>query len=390
MADRIVIVGGGVAAQRCAFALRRLGFEGAVELVSAELEAPYDRTLLSKDLLAGDELAPCVPLSPESAYADEGISMRLGVRAVRLDAGGSRVVLSDGDALPYDRLVICSGGRPVLPPALACPGILTLRDAADLPRVHDALARARHLIVIGGGFIGGEVASAAVTRFAPVTLVEAANAPLAPVLGDEVAERVAGLHRRAGVRLECGVPVRGVQRSRAGFEVALADGRVLPADAVLVGVGMTPNVDWLADSGLELDDGIVTDAACRTSVPGVLAAGDCARWLHPRYGVHLRAEHWDTAIRHGEAAAAAALGSDEPFAPLPYFWSDQHGTKLQWVGHAPAWDEVEIEDDAEPGFVARYRSAGRLAGVLTVGRPRACAAARRELQNQTPKEVGSL
>jgi NADPH-dependent 2,4-dienoyl-CoA reductase/sulfur reductase-like enzyme len=379
-----------VAAQRCAFALRRLGFEGAVELVSAELEAPYDRTLLSKDLLAGDELAPCVPLSPESAYADEGISMRLGVRAVRLDAGGSRVVLSDGDALPYDRLVICSGGRPVLPPALACPGILTLRDAADLPRVHDALARARHLIVIGGGFIGGEVASAAVTRFAPVTLVEAANAPLAPVLGDEVAERVAGLHRRAGVRLECGVPVRGVQRSRAGFEVALADGRVLPADAVLVGVGMTPNVDWLADSGLELDDGIVTDAACRTSVPGVLAAGDCARWLHPRYGVHLRAEHWDTAIRHGEAAAAAALGSDEPFAPLPYFWSDQHGTKLQWVGHAPAWDEVEIEDDAEPGFVARYRSAGRLAGVLTVGRPRACAAARRELQNQTPKEVGSL
>jgi 3-phenylpropionate/trans-cinnamate dioxygenase ferredoxin reductase subunit len=388
--DRVIIVGGGVAAQRCAFALRRLGFEGAVELVSAEREAPYDRTLLSKDLLAGEELAPCVPLSLESGYEDEGIALRLGVRAVRLDAGGSRVVLSNGEALTYDRLVICSGGRPVLPRALDCPGVLTLRDVADLPRVHDAVARVRHLVVIGGGFIGGEVASAAVARLAPVTLVEAAAAPLARVLGDEVAERVAALHRRAGVNLICGVPVRGVERTRAGFEVALADGRVLFADAVLVGVGMTPNIDWLVDAGLELDDGIVTDAACRTSVPGVLAAGDCARWLHPRYGVHLRVEHWDTAMRHGEAAAAAALGSDEPFAPLPYFWSDQHGTKLQWVGYAPAWDEVEIEDDAEPGLVARYLSAGRLAGVLSVGRPRACAAARRELQNETSKEVGSL
>lgn len=381
MKERIVIVGGGVAAHECAFALRRLGHEGPVELVGAETEVPYDRTLLSKDQLAGEDAAACVALSERPAYADAGIDVRLGVRAVRLPAGESRVELSDGDELAFDRLVVCTGGRPVMPEALVAPGVLALREAADLPRVHDALARVRHLVIIGGGFIGGEVASAAVKRYAPVTLVEAASAPLAPVLGDDVAGRLAGMHRAAGVELVCGTPVRGVRRERDGLGVVLSDGRTLWADAVLVGVGMTPNVEWLEGSGVELDDGVVTDSACRTARPDVLAAGDCARWEHPGYGARLRVEHWDVAMRHGEAVAAAALGSEEPFAPLPYFWSDQHETKLQWVGHAPAWDRVDLSEDDEPGFVARYFDSERLAGVLTVGRPRACAAARRELQS---------
>jgi NADPH-dependent 2,4-dienoyl-CoA reductase/sulfur reductase-like enzyme len=352
-----------------------------VELVGAETEVPYDRTLLSKDQLAGEDAGACVALSERPAYADGGIDVRLGVRAVRLPAGESRVELSDGDELAFDRLVVCTGGRPVMPEALVAPGVLALRDAADLPRVHDALARVRHLVIIGGGFIGGEVASAAVKRYAPVTLVEAANAPLAPVLGDDVAGRLAEMHRAAGVELVCGTPVRGVRRERDGLGVVLSDGRTLWADAVLVGVGMTPNVEWLEGSGVELDAGVVTDSACRTARPDVLAAGDCARWEHPGYGARLRVEHWDVAMRHGEAVAAAALGSEEPFAPLPYFWSDQHETKLQWVGHAPAWDRVDLSEDDEPGFVARYFDSERLAGVLTVGRPRACAAARRELQS---------
>jgi 3-phenylpropionate/trans-cinnamate dioxygenase ferredoxin reductase subunit len=387
MADRIVIAGGGVAAQRCAFALRRLGFEGAVEVVSAEREAPYDRTLLSKDLIAAEELGDVVPLAAAEAYRDARIELRLGVRAVGLDPARRRVALSDGGETAYDRLVICTGGRPVLPPALAAPGVLTLRHAADVPALHDALARARHVVVVGGGFIGGEVASAAAAHHAPVTLVEAAGGPLAPVLGDEVAGRIAELHRAAGVEVVCDAPVRGVESDRGALRVTLAGGRRLTADAVVVGVGMTPDVDWLKGSGVEVDDGIVTGPTCETSVPDVLAAGDCARWLHAGYGEHLRVEHWDTAARHGEAAAAAALGSDEPFAPLPYFWSDQHGTKLQWVGHAPTWDEVEIEEDDDPGFVARYHRDGVLAGVLTAGRPRACAAARRELLTETPKEA---
>ena len=278
---------------------------------------PYDRTLLSKDQLAGEDAGACVALSERPAYADAGIDVRLGVRAVRLPAGESRVELSDGDELAFDRLVVCTGGRPVMPEALVAPGVLALREAADLPRVHDALARVRHLVIIGGGFIGGEVASAAVKRYAPVTLVEAASAPLAPVLGDDVAGRLAGMHRAAGVELVCGTPVRGVRRERDGLGVVLSDGRTLWADAVLVGVGMTPNVEWLEGSGVELDDGVVTDSACRTARPDVLAAGDCARWEHPGYGARLRVEHWDVAMRHGEAVAAAALGSEEPFAPAP-------------------------------------------------------------------------
>jgi NADPH-dependent 2,4-dienoyl-CoA reductase/sulfur reductase-like enzyme len=322
MGDRIVVVGGGVAAQRCAFALRRLGHEGQIEIVSAEAQPPYDRTLLSKDLLAMEALEPCVALAAEAAYAEAGIGLRLGVRATGLDPEASRLTLSGGETLAFDRLVACTGGRPVLPEALRATGVLTLRDASDLPRVHDALARVRHLVIIGGGFIGGEVASAAIRRHAPVTLVEASAAPLAPVLGDEVAGRLADLHRAAGVHLVCGTPVEDVRRERDGYRVVLADGRELWADAVLAGVGMAPEVEWLDGSGVALDDGIVTDATCRTSRPDVLAAGDCARWAHPGYGEHVRIEHWDVAMRHGEAAAAAALGSDEPFAPLPYFWSD--------------------------------------------------------------------
>ncbi len=377
--ERIVVVGGSVAAQRCAFELRALGFEGSVELVSAEREPPYDRTLLSKDMLTADEPAACVTLRSPADYADAGIAPRLGTRAVSLDTAARQVTLSDGTLLPYSRLVICTGGRAVLPPALRCPGVLTLREADDVMRVHDALARVRHLIVIGGGFIGCELASAAVARHAPVTLVEAEAAPYASVLGTQVGERIAEIHRAAGVRLECGSPVSRLDRDRDGFRVALADGRVLRADAVVAGVGMTPAVDWLRDTPLTLEDGIVTDSACRTAVPGVLAAGDCARWLHPDYGVRIRVEHWDTAARHGAAAAAGALGGDEPFAPLPFFWSDQHGSKLQWVGYAPRWDEVEIDDSEGPGFLARYRVGGKLAGVLAVDRPRELAAARREL-----------
>ena len=304
MVDRIVIVGGGVAAQRCAMALRREGFAGAVAMISAEDQAPYDRTLLSKDLLTSEELGDHVPLAASDDYVEAGIDLRLGVRAAGLEAARRRLALSDGDELSYDRLVVATGGRPVLPPALDAPGVLTLRGAADLPALRDALARARHVVVIGAGFIGGEVASAAVARHAPVTLVEAAGGPLAPVLGDEVAGRVAELHRAAGVELACDAPVRGVEQDRGALRVALANGRVLSADAVLVGVGMTPDVEWLAGSGIELDDGIVTGPACETSAPDVFAAGDCARWLHRGYGEHVRVEHWDTAARHGEAAAA--------------------------------------------------------------------------------------
>ncbi|HET6448926.1 MAG TPA: FAD-dependent oxidoreductase [Conexibacter sp.] len=384
---RIAIVGGGVAAQRCAFKLRELGFAGAIELIGQEHEAPYDRTLLSKDMLTGADRMEPVSLRPRDDYAAAGIALRLGVRAVGLRADARELVLDDGSELGFEKLVICSGGRPFVPQALRCPGVLTLRELADLARLDDALERVRHLVVVGAGFVGCELAAAAVARNAPVTLVEAAAGPLAPLFGEAVAERVAALHRTAGVRVVCGTPVLGIERTADGFSVALADRPPLRADAVVVGVGMQPNVDWLHDSPVALDDGVLTDACCRTNVPGVLAAGDCARWLNPRYGARMRVEHWDTAAHHGEAAAVNALGGDEPFAPVPFFWSDQHGAKLQWVGHAPAWDELERCDEDAAGLEVRYRTAGQLGGVLCIDRPKALVRARKELLAMELKEA---
>jgi NADPH-dependent 2,4-dienoyl-CoA reductase/sulfur reductase-like enzyme len=384
---RIVVVGGGVAAERCLHGLRERGFDGSLVMVTREHDLPYDRTLVSKDLLGADPPVREAALRPARSYDEHGIEVRAGTTATGVDVAARRLSLSDGDALEYDRLVICTGGEPVVPAALACPGVHVLREMRDAQALREALDGCGAMAIVGGGFIGGEVASAAAARGIRVTLVEALEQPLARIVGPEVGARVAELHRRNGVEVLTGVLASGIRRDGDRFEVALADGRTLDADAVLVGAGMRPATDWLAGSPIRVDDGIVTDSACRTDAPGVLAAGDCARWWHPGYERLMRVEHWDTARRHGAAAAASALGDGEPFAPLPFFWSDQHGVKLQWVGYAPAWDDIDIEDaDDGHGFVARYRLGGRLMGVFAAGQPRAIGAARRELKS-TSTEV---
>ncbi len=368
---RVAVVGGGVAGCRSVFELRRMGFDGAVTLVSAETHPPYDRTRLSKDLLRlGEPAGEPTPLRALTDYADDQIDLRLGERARAIDADARTLRLDTGEELPFDRLIICTGGHAVLPRAIAAPGVLTLREVEDAVRLRERLERCRRIVIIGGGFIGGEIASCARELAIDVTLVEAASAPLAPILGIEVGDRIADLHRAAGVRLRCGVAARGVNFTGSEYNVALDDGTALTADLVIAGVGMRPHVSWV-ERWLDTDDGLVTNAHCHTELPGVLAAGDCARWWHPGYNVLTRVEHWDTAGRHGAAAARAALGSDEPFAPLPFFWSDQHGVKLQWAGYAPRWDEVEISDGPAGTFVARYRCAERVMGVFAAGQPRA-------------------
>lgn len=386
--ERVVIVGGGVAAQRCAFALRKRGFDGELTMISAEAEPPYDRTLLSKDMLRGARGEPCVPLQPQAAYAERAVDLRLATKASGLDVKAQRVALSDGTELDYDRLVICSGGRPVLPAALHCPGVLLLREVTDLEALQAKFADARRLAIVGGGFIGGEVASSAVSRGLEVTLIEAASQPLAAVLGEEVGARVAALHREKGVDVVAGAAVEGIAARDGGFELTLAGDRLLQADGVVVGVGMTPAVDWVEGCEIRIDDGIVTDANCRTEAHNVLAAGDCARWWNPRYETLMRVEHWDTAARHGAAAAAGVLGYDEPFAPVPFFWSDQHGVKFQSVGYAPDWDEIELEDgEAQGSFVARYRTQDRLVAAFAAGQPKTIARARKDIQASGRQEV---
>jgi 3-phenylpropionate/trans-cinnamate dioxygenase ferredoxin reductase subunit len=375
---RIVIVGAGVAGERCAFELRARGFEGDVLLLGAEPHLPYDRTLLSKELLDGTVDASDLALWSRDDFAAAGIRLRLGTLAAALDPRAHELALADGTVIPYDKLVVATGGSPRRPRALAGAGVLrTLDDARAL---RERLETAARLVVIGGGFVGAEVAASARARGLDVTLVEALSAPLARAVGAAVGTRIAELHRASGVAVLTGVAATALRPDAHGVTVGLADGRTLHADTVLVGAGMAPDVGWLAGSGVVADDGILTAPQCRTSAPDVLAAGDCARWWHRDHATLLRVEHWDTAARHGAAAARSALGDHEPFSPVPFFWSVQHGVRLQWVGHAVEGDEVVVEDGESGAFVAWYRRAGRLVAAFAAGAPRAVAAARRELQ----------
>jgi 3-phenylpropionate/trans-cinnamate dioxygenase ferredoxin reductase component len=377
----VVIVGGGPAGWSCGFALRDRGYEGPIACVSAEPRHPYDRTMVSKDCLLRRPADHELTLSPREAYVDAGVTMRLGVRATAIDPAAHRVSLSDGRELSYEALVIATGGRPLVPASLACPGVHVLRSLDDAARLAGRLADAERLVIVGGGFIAGEVATTAVARGLEVVMLEALDAPLARVVGPAVGERVAELHRRAGVDVRVRALARAISPLGAGFVVELADGAAVSADVVVVATGMQPAVDWLDGTpGISLDGGVVTDERCATGAPDVYAAGDCARWLNRRTGALSRVEHWDTAIRHGQAVAGSILGAEEPFVPVPFVWSMQQGARLQWVGEAEGWDQVEIEDAGGPrGLVARYLREGELHAGFAIDAPRAIAAMRREL-----------
>jgi len=388
--ERVLIIGGGVAAMRCALELRTQGYDGSIRMVSAETALPYDRTLVSKDLLSGDRVEETrLLLQSADAYADAGIDLRLGAAATSLDVRARRVGLADGTQLGYDRLVLAVGGEPVRPPRLTVPGVLTLRELGDARRLAKLLAAGGRIVIVGGGFIGTEVASMAAARGLHATVVEA-GLPFAPLLGSEVARRICAMHRAHGVELLEEAPVDRVRRDGDALLVELVDGRRLPADLVLTAVGMRPATRWLAASALGDANGIVTDADGRTTIPGVFAAGDCALTPDPDTRLHATTEHWDAAGRQGALVARTILGRPAPKPRAPYFWSDQLGTKLQMVGRTRGADSVEIEDVAPaPGFVARYRRDGRLVGLFAVGAPRAVGQARREI-DAAPREPAAV
>ncbi|PWI13647.1 FAD-dependent oxidoreductase [Streptomyces sp. Act143] len=370
----VAVVGASLAGLSAARSLRKRGYDGRLVVIGDEPHRPYDRPPLSKEFLAGT--LGEAELALEADGEDLAAQWLLGTRAVGLDHVGRTVRLADGREVRADGFVLATGAAArTLPGSEGLAGVHTLRTLDDARALRAELARGGRLVVIGGGFIGAEVASTAYALGLEVTVVEAAPTPLAGPLGEAMGAVVAGLHADHGVRLVCGVGVKGLSGESRVDAVLLEGGRSLPADIVVVGVGARPNVEWLEGSGIALDNGVKCGADGRTNLAGVVAVGDCANWYDPRAGHHRRVEHWTGALERPDAAIATLLarGAVEPGVPRPpYFWSDQYGVKIQFAGHAAAADSVTVETGAADSrdVLAVYRRAGDPVAVLGMNQPR--------------------
>lgn len=387
-----LIVGASMAGGRAAEALRSNGFKGRIVLVGAEAERPYERPPLSKGFLTGKVAAEDSYLRPTAFYAEHNIELRLGTHAIALDASQQAVSLDDGATLPYDTLLIATGAQPrrLGIPGEHLDGVHYLRTIQDAERISTALAAARHVVVIGMGFIGAEIAAACRELDCEVTALEAGALPMQAALGTEVAGRLAGVHRARGVDLRTGQCVTELLGNETVTAVS-SNGEQIPCDAVVIGIGVEPATDWLAGSGVEVDGGVVTDEQCRTNVSRIFAAGDVARQYHPRYERHLRIEHFDHAANQGDAAAKSMLGLPVPEIPLPFFWSDQYDLNIQVAGLTLGHDEVVFRGDAESGsWSAFYLRQGAFIAALAVNRFRDLSSARRILAQRLPVTATAL
>ena len=389
----VLIVGSSLAGLHTAEALRARGYDGAITMVDAEPEPRYDRPPLSKDYLSKDHLSAERPagdgplLRSPAALAVLGADWHLGDAAVSLNPRGREIGLASGRMLGYDKLVIATGVSPAWPAAWRIPSAVTLRTRGDADRLRAKMTRGTRLAVIGAGFIGLEVAATFRSLDVEVDVVEAEQAPLTRQLGPVVGRAVQAMHAARGVRFHLGTRVTAVRQNPdsdgAGCQVELRGGAVIAADVLLVAVGSAPAVGWLRGSGLDLDNGIACDGHL-LAAPDVYAVGDVARWPHPLAGRPVRIEHWTNAVEQAAHVARRitdAGGASEPFAPVPYFWSDQYGSKLQAYGFPGPADEVEVvAGDLDGGwFAALYRNGGRLTAAVGIGSPRQVLAGRRQL-----------
>ncbi|MFH9085120.1 NAD(P)/FAD-dependent oxidoreductase [Streptomyces sp. NPDC017673] len=389
----VTIVGASLSGLYAARELRAQGFDGRLVIVGEEPHHPYDRPPLSKDFLIGraDESALALTDADETAALDA--EWLLGVRARGLDPRGRTVLLGDGRTVSTDGVVIATGAAARRLPGDRLAGVHTLRTLDDARALRAELTRGhRRVVVIGGGFIGAETASSCARLGHDVTVVEAAPLPLVPQLGARMAEVCATLHRRGGVELITGTGVAALRGTAGVTGVDLTDGRRLPADVVIVGIGARPHTDWLVGSALALHDGVLCDDGCVTALPQVVAIGDVARVGGTR------AEHWTSATEQPRVAVTNLLAGHTVATArtLPYFWSDQYHSRIQFAGRYREGDTVhvtegEITDDGAPGesgFLARYERDGRTVAVLGVDRPRAFMRARRELQREERRRTG--
>ncbi len=388
MLKKVVVVGSSLAGLRACETLRQEGFDGEIALVGAEAEIPYDRPPLSKKVLAGEWEVDRIRLRKADDFAGLALDMHLGTAATRLRTHSRVVLLADGSELLFDGLVIATGAIPRrLPGQPDLDGVVELRTLANSIALRDRTADGNaRVTVIGAGFIGLEVAATTRQRGCAVTVLESAPAPMIRGLGADMGTAVAATHKRHGVDLRCGVAVAGIEGDGTRVTgVRLADGSLIASDVVVVGVGVAPATQWLADSGLKLGDGVICDATLQTSAPGIYAAGDCARWPNGVFAgfddEEMRIEHWTNAAEQGAAAArnmlAVARGeSATPYESVPFFWSDQFDSRIQFVGRAHGDDDIHVfAGDTQPvngtdSFGALYGFAGRLRGVLGVNMPK--------------------
>jgi 3-phenylpropionate/trans-cinnamate dioxygenase ferredoxin reductase component len=379
---RVVVAGAGLAGFRTVEELREGGFAGPITLIGAESRPPYDRPPLSKKFLAEPGLDP----SLKADFAALGVDFRPDEAATGL---GDELVTSRG-AYPFDHLVLATGSLPVALPGDGQQRFLRTYD--DALALRDLLSagprrKALRLAIVGAGWIGAELATAAVAHGSQVTVVEAGPAPLAGAIGAPVGAQTARWYAEAGVDLRVATAVEAV---RPGG-LALAGGEQIEADEVVTAVGVRPATGWLDGSGVRLENGVAVDASLRTSRPGVYATGDCAAFESRRFGRRLRVEHWDVALKMPEVAAANILGGDEAYDPVPYFWSEQFGRMAQYVGHHGGADSLLWRGDpAEPTWSACWLAGGRLVAMLTVDRPRDMLQARRLIAAAAPVDVSRL
>ncbi|MGA8209567.1 MAG: FAD-dependent oxidoreductase [Nocardioidaceae bacterium] len=385
--ERVVVVGGGLAAATCCGTLVEQGFDGSVTVVAAEDHLPYERPPLSKGYLLGSAEIDSVVVHPRSWYDEHGVELRLGSPATAIDLAG-RSVTVDGRDLGYDRLLLATGAAPRRLPLAddSVAPVTYLRTIADSRRIKAALTPGRTLAVVGAGWIGLEVAAAARTAGCDTVVVETAAQPLQRVLGPELGAVFASLHRAHGVDLRTEVGLTSLRAAGDRAVLGLDDGSTVTADLVLVGVGVVPETALATSAGLSVDDGVVVDELLRASAPGVFAAGDLAAAFHPRLGRRVRVEHWDNAIAQGRAAAHSMLGAGTPYDRLPYFFTDQYDLGMEYVGHVGpgGYDEVVVRGEPADGpFTAFWLGQGRVLAGMQVNDWDATDAIRRVLDAGT-------
>ena len=372
MSAAYVIVGASLAGAKAAETLRAEGFDGPVVLIGDEAERPYERPPLSKDYLMGKAERETIYVHPESWYAEHDVDLRLGAQVTAVDPAAREVRLADGTRAGYAKLLLATGSVPRRLPLAGgdADGVLYLRRVGDSDQIRTAFQTATRVVVIGAGWIGLETAAAARAAGVHVTILETADLPLLRVLGREVAQVFADLHREQGVDLRFGVQVAEITAPGGRADgVRLADGSRVPADAVVVGVGITPRVELASDAGLETGNGVVVDARLRTSDPDIYAAGDVANAYHPGLGRHIRVEHWANALHQPQTAARAMLGQDAVYDNVPYFYSDQYDLGMEYAGHVEpgGYDQVVFRGDVEGReFIAFWLSDGRVLAGMNV------------------------